>query len=50
MRCCVDYSKTTELKIAIAKHYPRFHGLIGFNDHPDTTFEDVQKVLKEAGL
>lgn len=21
-----------------------------FNDHPDTTFEDIQKVIKEAGL
>lgn len=26
------------------------HSLITFNDHPDTTFEDIQRVLKVADV
>jgi hypothetical protein len=38
------------LSRAVARLYPQFWGVTSFNDHPETTFEDVQKVLKEAGL
>jgi len=35
---------------AIKKLYPDRGSTIGdFNDHPDTTFKDVVKVIKEAG-
>jgi hypothetical protein len=40
----------TKLRAALTKLYPTFSDYVDFNDHPDTTFEDVQKVLKEAGL
>lgn len=38
-----------KIKLAIQKLFPeRINGIIGFNDHPDTTFADVQAVIREV--
>lgn len=48
------FGKNCALLTTIKKLFPsRFHEDFGparFNDHPDTTFKDIQLVIKEAGL
>ena len=34
----------------IAEHYNQTGGVAHFNDHPDTTFEDVERVLEKAAV
>ena len=43
----------SSVRAAIDVLYPErmeTDGIIGFNDHPDTTFEDVLRVLKVADV
>ncbi len=44
-----DYQEALEcVRMAIKKLFPGFPTVISFNDHKDTTFEDVVKVIKLA--
>lgn len=45
------YSRTSKLSAAIRKLFPKRPSAVSsFNDHPNTTFEDVCQVIKEAGV
>lgn len=52
---CVSTDTCERVRNAIGVLYPERGGatgksMAGFNDHPDTTFEDVQRVLKFADV
>ena len=51
LRCGLDWDIKTSLEQAILELFPtKSEGIISFNDHPDTTYEDVLEVLESCGL